>query len=186
MFSLLDDSDGQLCLPQVGTILTFACPRHLAIRAVHTIHKISLNWLTVNNVSSNDISKNSSRIKSNQSNVVWETKYHPLVSSLLAYWQSNLFVRRQSNLTLITLTKDAIGHQGLLNDCTTNMFETNQSISSNISGRINIPTGSKSTIPVGTDNLPCDPASLISSGTSDHAHWDEPRLLLDCLLDCFK
>ncbi|KAH9591892.1 hypothetical protein MS3_00001222 [Schistosoma haematobium] len=66
------------------------------------------------------------------------------------------------------------------------MFETNQSISSNISGRINIPTGSKSTIPVGTDNLPCDPASLISSGTSDHAHWDEPRLLLDCLLDCFK
>ncbi|VDP25685.1 unnamed protein product [Schistosoma mattheei] len=183
---MANDSDGQLCLPQVGTILTFACPRHLAIRAVHTIHKISLNWLTVNNVSSNDISKNSSRIKSNQSNVVWETKYHPLVSSLLAYWQSNLFVRRQSNLTLITLTKDAIGHQGLLNDCTTNMFETNQSISSNISGRINIPTGSKSTIPVGTDNLPCDPASLISSGTSDHAHWDEPRLLLDCLLDCFK
>ncbi|CAH8662345.1 unnamed protein product [Schistosoma margrebowiei] len=181
-----NDSDGQLCLPQVGTILTFACPRHLAIRAVHTIHKISLNWLTVNNVSSNDISKNNSRIKSNQSNVVWETKYHPLVSSLLAYWQSNLFVRRQSNLTLITLTKDAIGHQELLNDCTANMFETNQSISSNISGRINISTGSKSTIPVGTDNLPCDPASLISSGTSDHAHWDEPRLLLDCLLDCFK
>ncbi|XP_018655091.1 putative transformation/transcription domain-associated protein [Schistosoma mansoni] len=181
-----NDSDGQLCLPQVGTLLTFACPRHLAVRAVHTIHKISLNWLTVNNVSSNDLSKNNSRIKSNQSSVVWETKYHPLVSSLLAYWQSNLFVRRQSNLTLITLTKDAIGHQGLLNDCITNMFETNQSISSNISGRINIPTESKSTVPVETDNLPCDPASLISSGTSDHAHWDEPRLLLDCLLDCFN
>ncbi|KAK4475316.1 hypothetical protein MN116_002383 [Schistosoma mekongi] len=179
-----DNSNGQLCLPQVGTLLTFACPRHLAIRAVHTIHQISPNWLTVNNISSIDTSKCNSKLKSNQFSV-WETKYHPLFSSLLAYWQSNLFIRRQSNLTLVTLTKDAIGNR-ILGEYMTDIGGKTESASSNLSCKINASTGNKSTISVAIENLPCDPGSLIYSGTTDHTHWDEPRLLLDCLLDCFR
>ncbi|KAH8869064.1 Transformation/transcription domain-associated protein [Schistosoma japonicum] len=179
-----DNGSGQLCLPQVGTLLTFACPRHLAIRAVHTIHQILPNWLTASNLSSIDTSKCNSKLKSNHFSV-WETKYHPLFSSLVAYWQSNLFVRRQSNLTLITLTKDAIESQ-ILDKYMTDIGGKTESVSSNLSSKINVPTRAKPTISVAMENLPCDPGSLIYSGTADHTQWDEPRLLLDCLLDCFR
>ncbi|CAH8662146.1 unnamed protein product [Heterobilharzia americana] len=180
-----DDQSWTLCLPQVGTLLTFACPRHLAIRVVHTIHRLSPNWLTMNSVSPSDACKNSTRLKSNQLNV-YETRYHPLVSSLLAYWRSDLFARRQANLTLITLSKDADQNQ-VLDEYVADLFESSGSAPSNPPlSKADVSSVDKLSLSIEQEDLPYDPGLLISSGTADHTHWDEPRLLLDCFLDCFK
>ncbi|CAH8874323.1 unnamed protein product [Trichobilharzia szidati] len=183
----IEDSKGTseqsepLSLPKGGIHLTPACPRHLAIRVVHTIHQLSPNWLTTSKVAEKETSRSSTKYKSNQFSIC-ETGLHPLVTSLLAYWQSDLFIRRQSNLTMVKLSKDT-DTDPVLDECVKDLLESSAFVPS-------IPPDGTLCLPMDTDTSPSDPISLsgcpVYSGTTDHTHWDEPKLILDCLLDCYK
>ncbi|VDQ13719.1 unnamed protein product, partial [Trichobilharzia regenti] len=131
-----------LCLPKGGFHLTPACPRHLAIRVVHTIHQLSPNWLTTSKVSEKDTHRISTKYKSNQLNLS-ETGLHPLVTSLLAYWQSDLFIRRQSNLTMVKLPKDS-DTDPVLDECVKDLLESSAFIPS-------IPPDGTVCLPMDTD-----------------------------------
>lgn len=182
--------------------MTAACPRHLAIRAVHAIHQLFPTWLLHNPSISDESPKPSkSRYKSlcssppgsgGNTNSL-KRAYHPVFSALLAYWRSDVFARRQASLTLVTLSTVP---SDLLPERTE---ETNADTggvlcgleyveSEGIINPIDPSNPSTDSVTVAPEyTLPSgELIPMIASGTGHFEHWDEPRLLLDCLLDCAK
>uniref|UniRef100_A0A183BCW2 Protein kinase domain-containing protein n=1 Tax=Echinostoma caproni TaxID=27848 RepID=A0A183BCW2_9TREM len=176
--------------------LTASCPRHLAIRAVHTIHRQFPNWLRQNPASITDESPKTSKSRyksicsspsgSNGDTDCSMSTYHPVCAALLAYWRSDVFARRQASLTLVTLSTmpaDARsdGSPGSSALCGLEYVES-EGIINSINPQ---PTSAIGGIPEFT--LPSgESVPMIASGTGHFEHWDEPRLILDCLLDCAK
>ncbi|TPP57986.1 Transcription-associated protein 1 [Fasciola gigantica] len=186
-------------LPRIGTPLTAACPRHLAIRAVHVIHQLFPNWL-LHNPSISDESPRSSKSRykamcssptgsTGKTNSA-KTTYHPVCSALLAYWRSDVFAKRQASLTLVTLStvpSDLLPEAAA--DCSASdggllcglEYVESEGMMNPIDPSTDSITGAPEfTLPSG------EPIPMIASGTGHFEHWDEPRLILDCLLDCAK
>lgn len=90
-----------------------------------------------------------------------------LVSTLLAYWASPTFVRRHASLTLVQLQQL---QPGVDLDV---LLEQPEGL------------GRRSLISAEAiqDTLA---GTRVSAGLTDQTHWEEPALLLDCLLSCAK
>ncbi|CAH8511956.1 unnamed protein product, partial [Dicrocoelium dendriticum] len=168
-------------LPRTGTPLTAACPRHLALRTIHTLHKLFPNWLLSSPLVSEESSKTKSRHKtvSSSTGSKSSTTSHPVADALLDYWKSDTFAKRQACLTLITLSGPGSGDPEAISTPGAEFLETEGKLDHRI-----ISASLQQSAETLSSSL--DPGSFISSGTVNIDHWEEPRLVLDCLLDCYK
>ncbi|TGZ65912.1 hypothetical protein CRM22_005642 [Opisthorchis felineus] len=172
--------DSRCLLPRYGTPLTAACPRHLAIRVVHLLRNLFPNWLLHTQSITEDSPKSKYRYKalgSPSGSKSCSSSCHPVVASLLSYWRSDVFARRQAHLTLVTLNSGLREEGSSLTPPGMEFVEPEEKTDAGYSA-------SAQHQPVTDSSL--EPGLLISSGTSCWEHWDEPRLLLDCLLDCVR
>ncbi|KAA3675078.1 transformation/transcription domain-associated protein [Paragonimus westermani] len=165
-------------LPRVGTPLTAACPRHLALRVVHTIHQLFPNWLLQAPPLADESPKTKARYKTMCSQLESQSEassYHPVTDSLLTYWRSDAFAKRQAQLTLITLASSTLDDSDSVAAVGMEFVESEDKMDPTFAAALRNNTA---------ENL--EPGSLIASGTANWEHWDEPRLMLDCFLDCIR
>ncbi|KAF5398156.1 hypothetical protein PHET_08523 [Paragonimus heterotremus] len=165
-------------LPRVGTPLTAACPRHLALRVVHTIHQLFPSWLLQAPPPTDESPKTKARYKTMCSQLESQSEassYHPVTDSLLTYWRSDAFAKRQAHLTLITLASSTLDEDDSVATVGMEFVESEDKMDPTFAAALRNNTAES-----------VEPGSLIASGTANWEHWDEPRLMLDCFLDCIR
>uniref|UniRef100_A0A0X3PBM4 PIK-related kinase FAT domain-containing protein n=2 Tax=Schistocephalus solidus TaxID=70667 RepID=A0A0X3PBM4_SCHSO len=178
-----------LRLPRSRGPLTRACPRHLALRLLHTIHQQHPTWFTAH------LDKAASPrallpCSPSQSTLLSIRKEEDVdsspaliaISALLTYWSSAEFFRSQSSLTLVQLQQTAPGVdvEALLEE--EHMSAGAGSTSNN--SRKSSPFHPGTTATLLQAESPAAAGVRISAGLADHSQWDEPFLILDCLLPC--
>ncbi|VDD83203.1 unnamed protein product [Mesocestoides corti] len=149
-------------LPRSKGPLMQASPSHLALRLLHSLHIQRPGWLASTLSSSTD---DESILTSCDS---------PVVQTLLNYWGSASFVERHSSLTLIQLQQlqPSVDLELLLDDPSE-------------SGRKSFAINQHST-PASAEAATNQAMAgvKVASGLMEFAHWDEPSLILDCLIAC--